>query len=292
VPVPDGGAGAFRLVVRDAAPGEPMATLLAPAAAILAVQLNGALHATSHRQAQLLTLLAQAADWQHVALQEFARTFRSTGLEAGEPTVIAAAALAEGGPAGVWKVRLLLQEAFGELRIAVRGGIAYALAQRPAAGFFQDPGEAPAAVLARLIRAAAPHQGVVLKGPCGSMDELRLGLCEAAQLVRQAAAPVAAPDFGIGSLLAAAAGHGARAGADRLLAPVQAYDAEHSADLVRTLRVYLDRNCQPSLACADLFIHRNTLAQRLRKLEALLNLDLDTLEGRATCLLALRLCGS
>jgi purine catabolism regulator len=121
------------------------------------------------------------------------------------------------------------------------------------------------------------------------VDELRLGLHEAAGLVHKVTEPVLAAGLSIGSLLAAAAGHGARAGADKLLAPVLAYDDEHSAHLLGTLAAYLDSDCQPSRACRKLFIHRNTLAQRLRKLEQLLALSLDTLEGQATCLMALRI---
>ena len=44
-----------------------------------------------------------------------------------------------------------------------------------------------------------------------------------------------------------------------------------------------------SRACQELVIHRNTLGYRLRKLESLLGLRLDTLEGQTTSLLALRI---
>jgi len=286
VPLPIGG-GTFRLVVRGGGRGGSLATLLAPAASMVAVQLSSTLQDTSRKQSRFRTLLAQVSDWEGVALQEFTRTFRSLGLDPEQPT-FALAALAAEGTADAWKIRLMLQETFAVLRMMVCGGVAFALAQRPSGGV-PGEGQPPEAALAARLRAQVPHQAVVLKGPCGSVDELRLGLHEAAGLVHQVDRPVLAAGLSIGSLLAAAAGRGARAGAEKLLAPVLAFDEEHSADLFGTLAAYLDSDCHPSRTCRKLFIHRNTLAQRLRKLEQLLAVDLDTLEGQATCLMALRI---
>ncbi|MFD1213439.1 PucR family transcriptional regulator [Arthrobacter sp. GCM10027362] len=290
VPLPMGGGDSFRLVVRGSERDEPLATLLAPAASIMAVQLRSALQTTSRKQPQLGALLAQVPDWEGVARQEFARTFRSTGLDADQPTYVIAAVLTEGDLGSVWRIRLVLQEAFGVLQITVRDDVIFALAQRPAADDPDGTGQPLAASLAARFRTVAPHQAAVLKGPCGSVDELRLGLHEAAGLVHQVTGPVVAAELGIGSLLAAAASHGACAGARRLLAPVLAYDEEHSGHLLQTLAAYLDSDCRPARTCRRLFIHRNTLIQRLRKLESLLALRLDTLEGQTVCLMALRLC--
>jgi hypothetical protein len=287
VPLPMGG-DSFRLVVRGGVRSEPLATLLAPAASMVAVQLRSALQTTSPKQPQFRALLAQVSDWEGVALQDFTRTFRSIGLDPGQPTY-ALAALAAEGTADVWKIRLMLQETFDVLHMMVYGDTAFALAQRFAGEVPGGHGERPEAALAARLQALVPHQAVVLKGPCGTVDELRLGLHEAVGLVHKVTAPVLAAGLSIDSLLAAAAGRGARAGAEKLLAPVLAYDDEHAAHLLGTLAAYLESDCQPSRACRILFIHRNTLAQRLRKLEQLLGLSLDTLEGQATCLMALRL---
>ncbi|MGM0928891.1 MAG: helix-turn-helix domain-containing protein [Actinomycetota bacterium] len=108
-------------------------------------------------------------------------------------------------------------------------------------------------------------------------------------MIHHVTEPVTAPELSIDALLAAAAGHGAFAGARKLLSPIVAHDRKHSGHRLDTLKTYLDSDCQPSLACEKLFIHRNTLAQRLRKLESLLRLRLDTLEGQMTCLMAVRL---
>ena len=290
VPLPMGGGDSFQVVVRGSTRDEPLAALLAPAASIMAVQLRSALQTASRRQPQLQSLLAQAADWQGVAGQEFARTFRSTGLDDKRPTLAVVAALSEDGPANVWKIRLMLQEAFEELRVIVLDDAVVALAQRPTPDLLQaSRGGSMAASLTENFRSLARNQAMVLKGPCESLDELRLGICAATELMHHVTEPVTAPELSIDALLAAAAGHGALAGARKLLSPIVAHDRKHSAHLVDTLKTYLDSDCQPSRACAKLFIHRNTLAQRLRKLESLLRLRLDTLEGQMTCFMAVRL---
>lgn len=290
VRLPMAGPDSFRLVVRGNPGGGSLPALLGPAASVMAVQLRTALETSSHKQSQLKTLLAQAPDWRGVTLREFTQTFRSTGLDTREPTLVVAAAPGEGRLSEVWKIRLALQEAFAELRMTRLDGLVFALAQRPTGSAGQDgKGRSLAETLARLLRSTVPDQAVVLKGPCDSVDELRLGLYQAAGLARKTAGPVAAPGLSIDALAAAAAGQGAHTEARKLLAPVLAYDRGHSAALLETLRTYLHNDCRSLQTCGMLFIHRNTLAQRLRKLESLLGLRLDTLEGQATCLMALRL---
>ncbi len=290
VPLPMGGGDSFQLVVHRSARDEPLSALLAPAASIIAVQLRSALQTASYRQPELQSLLSQAADWQGIGWQEFARTFRSTGLDEKRPTLAVVAALAEDGPANVWKIRLMLQDAFEELRVIVLDGAVVALAQGPTPDLLQAAsGGSMASFLTENFRSLARNQAVVLKGPCESLDELRLGICAATELIHHVTEPVTAPELSIDALLAAAAGHGALGGARKLLSPIVAHDRKHSGHLLDTLKTYLDSDCQPSRACEKLFIHRNTLAQRLRKLESLLRLRLDTLEGQMTCLMAVRL---
>jgi purine catabolism regulator len=70
----------------------------------------------------------------------------------------------------------------------------------------------------------------------------------------------------------------------RLLAPL-AFDAGGS--LRETLEAYLRLSGNSREVCDELFIHRNTLSYRLRKIEDLLQLDLSDGQVRATCLLAM-----
>lgn len=290
VPLPMGAGDSFYLVVRRNGGGQPLAALLAPAASIIAVQLKSALQTASRKEAQLETLLLQVSDWQGVALNEFTRTFSSTGLNMALPTFIFVAGVPEGNLSGVWRVRLVLQEAFSQLKVIVRDGMLVAFAQQPAEDSPYASGEkSVVASLLETFRAVAPSQALVLKGPSESVDELRLNIFHARKLVNEIRQPTVAPELSIDSLLAATAGRGARAAARKLLAPVITYDVEHSGNLLKTLRAYLENDGQPSRACQTLFIHRNTLGYRIRKLESLLDLRLDTLEGQSTSLMALRI---
>lgn len=289
VPLPLGNGDNLHLVVRRTGSDYPLSSLLAPAASIIAMQLKGAVHTTSRKTAQLELLLSQAPDWPGVSLKEFTRTFRSTGLDPEQDTLTVVSALPPGALAETWRIRLILQERFGIVRVIVSSGVLYAFAQRADDG--DREGRALARMLLERFRTEIPDRPLVLKSPSGSVDEFRLGLAQASTLVRDTAGPVIAPELSLEALVAATAGQGARVAATKLLAPVIEHDREHSAGLLRTLAIFLASDCQPSRACRALYIHRNTLSYRIRKLQTLLALRLDTLEGQSTALMALRITG-
>jgi len=51
------------------------------------------------------------------------------------------------------------------------------------------------------------------------------------------------------------------------------HDAQHNSSFVSTLQIYLDSGSNAQQAAERLYVHRNTLAQRLAKIEALTHLD-------------------
>ncbi|WP_337993526.1 PucR family transcriptional regulator [Arthrobacter agilis] len=289
IPLPMGTGDSFHLVVRHAVTDHPSETLLAPATSILAVQLQAALHTTTHKEQELEVLLDQVPDWAGVALEEFTVSFRATGLDVEAPTLVLAAATRRRDLANAWWVRLLLQSRFCDVRVHVHSGVLYALAQGPLEGLDEDA--ATEDFLAACVR-DLPSQPLVVAGPCRTIDELRLGAHQAGGMVGSLRAPTRAPHLGIRTLIASTASSGARAAAERLLAPVIAYDAAHTVNLLGTLEAFLENDALPSRSSAHLFIHRNTLAQRLKKVESLLQLSLSTLEGQATCLMALQIVRS
>ena len=64
------------------------------------------------------------------------------------------------------------------------------------------------------------------------------------------------------------------------LGPLIAYDSDHGAELVATLSTYLECRGNYDTTAAALFVHRNTLKYRLRRIKEIANLDLkaaDTL---------------
>ncbi len=70
--------------------------------------------------------------------------------------------------------------------------------------------------------------------------------------------------------------------------PLEEHDAAHGDQLVETLRAFLDEGRSVSRAAKRLFVHENTLRYRLKKIEALLGLDLDVTETLVDLYLGLR----
>lgn len=65
--------------------------------------------------------------------------------------------------------------------------------------------------------------------------------------------------------------------------------ADSSGQLLSTLRAYLDLESNVTETATQLFVHRNTVIQRLRRIRDLLDVDLDEPNGRLAIQLALRL---
>ncbi|MEV6761044.1 PucR family transcriptional regulator [Streptomyces sp. NPDC051105] len=59
------------------------------------------------------------------------------------------------------------------------------------------------------------------------------------------------------------------------LGPLLAWEAAHASDLVRTLEVHLRHGCSPTRTAALLHIGRQSLYQRLERIESLLDLEID-----------------
>ncbi|GIG07065.1 PucR family transcriptional regulator [Catellatospora coxensis] len=77
--------------------------------------------------------------------------------------------------------------------------------------------------------------------------------------------------------------------ADRLLAPLRAYDADHHADLVRTLQTFLACDGSWTRCASAMHLHVNTLRYRIRRIADLTGRDLDRFADRVDLYLALRL---
>ncbi|HHY96228.1 MAG TPA: PucR family transcriptional regulator [Firmicutes bacterium] len=67
------------------------------------------------------------------------------------------------------------------------------------------------------------------------------------------------------------------------------YDLQNHAELTRTLQAYLDNRCSVERAARALFVHKNSVLYRLRRIEQLTGLSLGDASGRFSLELALRL---
>lgn len=76
--------------------------------------------------------------------------------------------------------------------------------------------------------------------------------------------------------------------ARRTIAPLIEYDRRRHGRLVETLRVWLDHHWAIQPAAEALYVHRNTLQKRLRRIETLLGLDLQDPDDIVELYLGLR----
>jgi len=80
----------------------------------------------------------------------------------------------------------------------------------------------------------------------------------------------------------------ARSAADEVLGGLLAYDAEHAAELVRSLRQFLSDNRSWQRAAAAVGVHKQTLVYRMRRVEELTGRRLDDTADVAELWLALK----
>ncbi len=67
-----------------------------------------------------------------------------------------------------------------------------------------------------------------------------------------------------------------------VIEPLNQYDRKNHMDLVHSLFVYLEENCNAAKTAKRLFVHRNTLDYRLKKIEKITNRSLDNPYERLT----------
>jgi sugar diacid utilization regulator len=75
----------------------------------------------------------------------------------------------------------------------------------------------------------------------------------------------------------------------RAIGPLVDYDAEHDTDLVATLEAYFASRSSPRRTGEILHVHRNTVVQRLERIDSLLTRDLRDADFALEAQLALRL---
>jgi len=142
---------------------------------------------------------------------------------------------------------------------------------------------------------AAPGAVVGLSSPCAGAASYAIGFDEARQamqgalVVRTAPEVVAYEELGPYKYLLRLARE--PCGRDRhrdRLRPLLDYDREHRSQLFRTLEEYLRQRGRVAATAATLYVHPNTLRQRLARIEAITGLDLER-EDSLTLEMAMKL---
>ncbi|MBB5084672.1 PucR family transcriptional regulator [Nonomuraea endophytica] len=130
------------------------------------------------------------------------------------------------------------------------------------------------------------YQG--LEGLQTSATEARAGGA-AARTARHQDRPLAFRDLGFRRvLLQWYAMNSSRVVVDRLLAPLDELGPRRKDEAIRTLQAFLDHPGSPGDAAAALGVHRNTIANRVKRLLDLLDMDGDNADHRLLLQLACR----
>ncbi|ADB48966.1 PucR family transcriptional regulator [Conexibacter woesei] len=79
-----------------------------------------------------------------------------------------------------------------------------------------------------------------------------------------------------------------RALSDEVLRPLRDYDREHNGSLLESLRVYFEQERRLSVASDVLFVHKHTLAYRLKRIEAITGRNLNEMDDLCVLYLALK----
>lgn len=281
--LPSGGSLRFKLAIEGVKSSVVLQPLLGPVAAVIAMQLSYTLGSRSplhsREAARFMEALYEARGAPTATLQRHA-------LEAGFEPDGAWGSVLIGGSGHIapvklrtiaWRVRVGLQTQFNTVRFMEEAGLTTLLVQ----------GGAEGVQLLDAVKKSCqefPELSVVVAGS-GSLSELPLVL----QLARRHIGEPGihrAPVADLAGIVQGLPSSGLLAISQRLLAPLL---ADGATTLRETLEVYLRHSGSSREICDELFIHRNTLAYRMRKIEELLQLDLSGGEVRATCLLALRI---
>jgi len=75
---------------------------------------------------------------------------------------------------------------------------------------------------------------------------------------------------------------------EELLGPLLRYDEERGTELIHTLETYLRRQGSVARAARELYVRRQTLYSRLKRIETLTGADVEDAERRASLLVALK----
>ena len=277
--LPSGASEQFRLAIEGIGSNIVLQPILGPVAAVIGMQLSYTLGSRSPLHSR------EAARFMEALYGDRGEPFaplRRYALESGfDPdadwgTVLIGSS-EEVAPAKLraiaWRARVGLQAAFSTVRFMEESGLTSLLLQH-------RHGAADLLGIVREFFLDAPELSVIVT-EAASLSELPLTLQLARRHVGRAGVHQA-PLADLAGIVQGLPSPGLLAMCQRLLAPL----GSGGSALRETFDAYLRHSGSSSKVCDELFIHRNTLSYRLRKIEELLKLDLSDGEVRATCLLA------
>jgi len=280
IPLPMGLNNPCQLAVRANDVDNRLSSLLGPVASIIALQLNRSVIVDASRHQEIKNLVDICESWDEYSHGDVRQAIHEIGLDHRKDMSLVVADVSGEFHSTSWRLRVALHESFNVVRVTE--------VEERLIAFVQSPRDDFADITRRFLDINV-RQPLVLKTPTSSLYELRMSVVHSLQLLKRITHPQLAPELGLGAVVMATGGRGARESAKNFLRPLFDHDEKRSGQLIETLTAFLDNDARPTPTCAALFIHRNSLNYRLRKIENFLRIDLNTVEGQATCLIALRL---
>lgn len=268
------------LEIRGLDPSLPITSILGPASSIIALHLNKSVVVDASRHHEIRNFVETCSAWDESSQTDVSKAFKLLELDVNQPTVLMVADMRGEFASTSWQLRVLLHDLFHQVRVTEIDSTLFAFAQLEKMNFEEA---------SKRLLSVEKRQPLLLNSPIDSLEELRLSVVQLKHELARTTNPSVAPALGLDALLSVASGRGALAAASRFLAPLNAKNDTKASTLLETLQCYLENDAQPSKTCQALFIHRNSLNYRLRKIESLLGIDLSKLEDLSRCLLALRL---
>ncbi|MET3949237.1 PucR family transcriptional regulator [Arthrobacter sp. UYEF36] len=281
--LPSGASEQFRLAIEGMGSSIVLQPILGPVAAVIAMQLSYTLGSRSPLHSREAARFMEAL---YEDRGEPSAPLRRYALEAGfDPDgdwgAVLIGSSEDVAPAKLraiaWRARVGLQDTFSTVRFMEESGLTTLLLQ-------DRHGAAELLDAVQDFFTDAPELSVIVSEPV-SLGELPLML----QLSRRHVGRPGvrrAPLADLAGIVQGLPSSGLLAMCRRLLAPLA---SDGGSALWETFDAYLRHSGNSAKICDDLFIHRNTLSYRLRKIEEILQLDLSDGEVRATCMLAFRI---
>jgi len=283
IPLPMGLQNTCSLVIKAADADNKLSSLLGPVASILALQLNRSVVLDPSSHQEILRLLETCEMWDEFSHGDVRHAIQEIGLDPRKEIGLVVADVSGEFHSTSWRLRVALHEVFNVVRVTDIDDRLIAFTQSPREDLD---------VVSNTLLGIHATQPVVVKLPTASLYQLRMAVVHSLQLVKSIERPQLAPALGLGAVVVATAGRGARESAQSFLQPLVSHDDNRAGQLMDTLSTFLRNDARPTPTCAELFIHRNSLNYRLRKISDLLLVDLNSVEGQATCLIALKLVDS
>jgi purine catabolism regulator len=273
----------FRLVVEEPATSPNIRMLLGPVAAVVSMQLSTTLGSSavahSHNTGRLAEAIYGTAA---IPTEELVRLARESEIEPYQRIGIMVIEATPGGTptylrSVAWRARVVLAGEFPQIRYVDGPELCTILVQGATLADEQ---------LAAAARSAIGPSAAVCAVVATAENAAELGLT--LRLARRTLGTPGvrrAPVLNFDAVVDTLSHPGVVSMARRLLAPLT---KDSDSALLRTLEAYLRHSGASPAICEELYIHRNTLAYRVRKLEELLGADLQDGQVRATLLLAVR----